>query len=48
MIITPEDKAKEIVDAIGKDMEIDKPGTGIVFVQDIRQAYGMYEDIQNS
>lgn len=48
MVITPDDKAKEIVDAIGKDMEIDKPGTGIVFVQDIRHAYGMYEDIQNS
>ncbi|MFM1581565.1 P-II family nitrogen regulator [Helcococcus bovis] len=44
MMIVNSEKSLEIVETINKDMHIDEPGNGIVFVQDISQAYGMYED----
>lgn len=43
LMIVKEDSAQEIVNTINADMEINKIGTGIIFVQDIAQAYGLNE-----
>lgn len=44
MMIVKEDKYQNIVNAINSDMEINKIGAGIIFVQDIAHAYGLHED----
>lgn len=43
MILSKEDIAENIVSSIRQRLEIDKPGKGIVFVQDVNRAYGIYE-----
>ncbi|NLJ91053.1 MAG: P-II family nitrogen regulator [Clostridiales bacterium] len=43
MIVSKEDITQGIVRSIREKLEIDKPGHGIIFVQDINDAYGIYE-----
>jgi len=43
MILSKEDVAENIIAAIREKLEIDKPGNGIIFVQDVNQVYGIYE-----
>lgn len=43
MILSKEEVAKDIIAAIREKLEIDKPGNGIIFVQDVNQVYGIYE-----
>ncbi|WP_058485362.1 P-II family nitrogen regulator [Defluviitalea phaphyphila] len=43
MILSKKDLTEKIVSSIRKELEIDKPGNGIIFVQDINKAYGIYE-----
>lgn len=44
MMIVNENNYQNIVNAINSDMEINKIGAGIIFVQDIAHAYGLHED----
>ena len=42
-IITRKDTKNSIVDAINQDIELEKPGKGILFVQDLEEVVGLYE-----
>jgi len=44
LILCKAEITKGIVEAIYKNLELDKPGNGIIFVQDVNAAYGIYED----
>ncbi len=43
IILSKEDITEAIVTSIRKKLEIDKPGNGIIFIQNINKAYGIYE-----
>ncbi|MGE4214449.1 MAG: P-II family nitrogen regulator [Anaerotignaceae bacterium] len=43
MILAKEDIAEDIVLSIREKLEIDKPGNGIIFIQNINRTYGIYE-----
>ena len=43
MIIAHKEIAKNVVSSIRKKLEIDQPNNGIVFIQDIKKAYGIFE-----
>lgn len=43
MIISKEDTTDSIVSSIKEKLEIDKPGKGIIIVQNLNQVYGIYE-----
>lgn len=43
MILSKTEYTDAIVESIGKRMEIEKPGNGIIFVQDVKKAYGIYD-----
>lgn len=42
LILSQESATKAIVDAINSALEIDKPGNGVIFVQEVSQALGLY------
>ncbi len=42
MILSEDDMTDGIVDAIRQSLEIDEPGNGIIFIQDVNKAYGLY------
>lgn len=43
LILSKIDKTNEIVESISKELMIEEPGNGIIFVQDVNRAYGLYE-----
>ena len=43
MILAKEELTEVVVEAIGKALEIEKPGNGIIFVQDVIRTYGIRE-----
>ncbi len=43
MILSGGDVTEAIVTSIQEKLEIDKPGNGIIFIQDVTKAYGIYE-----
>lgn len=43
IILSKEDITEAIVTSIREKLEIDKPGNGIIFIQNINKAYGIYE-----
>lgn len=43
MILSKEDITDSIVESIRIALEIDQPGNGIIFIQDVNQTYGIYE-----
>ncbi len=43
MILSKEDITDAIVSSIRKKLEIDVPGNGIIFIQNVVQSYGIYE-----
>jgi nitrogen regulatory protein PII len=43
LIILKSEITEQVVSSIRKDLEIDKPGNGIIFIQDVRQVYGLFE-----
>lgn len=43
MILSKEDVTESIVESIREKLKLDEPGNGIVFVQDVNKAYGIYE-----
>lgn len=44
MILSRKDITDRIVENIRVKLELDKPGKGILFIQDVHQAYGIYEE----
>lgn len=44
IIVSETDKTKGIVDSIRRDLEMDDPGNGIVFLLNINEAYGLYKE----
>ncbi len=43
MILSNKEKSEPIVSSIRKDLKIDEPGNGILFILDVEQTYGLYE-----
>ena len=43
MIVSKEDATEAIVSSIREKLEIDKPGNGIIFIQNINKTYGIYD-----
>lgn len=43
MILIKEDLCEAVTAAIRSRLDIDKPGNGIIFIQDIERAYGVYD-----
>lgn len=43
IILSKSDQTKKIVESISKEMKINEPGNGIIYVQDINKTYGLYE-----
>lgn len=43
LIISKSDKTEDIISSIKEELKIEKPGKGIVFVQNINEVYGLYE-----
>ena len=43
LIILKRELAEQVVAAVREEMDIDKPGNGIIFVQNVRQVYGLFE-----
>jgi len=41
LILCKSDMTNNIVDAIRRELEIDKPGNGIIFVQPVDETYGL-------
>lgn len=44
LIIAKSDEYRSIINALNESLELEKPGHGVLFVQDINQAYGLYDD----
>lgn len=44
LILAKKEECKPIIDALNLNLKLDEPGHGILFVQDINQAYGLYDD----
>ncbi len=42
LIVADKQITEAIVDSVAKTLELDKPGNGIVFVQNVSSAYGLY------
>lgn len=43
LILSKADRTESIVASIAKEMKIDLPGNGIIYVQDVNRTYGLYE-----
>jgi nitrogen regulatory protein PII len=43
LILSDSEKTQVIVDAIKEALKIDEPGNGIIFIQEVSEAYGLYE-----
>lgn len=43
IILSKKDKTEDIVSSIREELKLDKPGNGILFVQEINKTYGLYE-----
>lgn len=43
LIISPTDLTERIASSIRTELQIDKPGNGIIFIQDANKVYGLYE-----
>lgn len=43
LIISKTSDTKDIVQCIKEDFDIDKPGNGVIFIQDVSEAYGLFE-----
>lgn len=43
IIVSKKESTEAIVQSIREKLDIDQPGKGIIFIQDIKEAYGIYE-----
>lgn len=46
LVISKEDVADAIIQSIRQKLEIDKPGNGVIFIQPVNRAYGIYDGEQ--
>lgn len=44
MILSKDDTTEAIVSSIREKLEIDKPGNGIIFIQNVNNVYGIYDE----
>ncbi|HHV99511.1 MAG TPA: P-II family nitrogen regulator [Clostridiaceae bacterium] len=42
LILAKKESTDAIVSSIRRDLQIDKPGNGIIFIQEVNKAYGLY------
>ena len=42
IIITEKEKTEDIVNSVRHGLKIDEPGKGIIFVQEVKKAFGLY------
>ncbi len=43
LIVLKSELAEQVVSSVRDELDIDKPGNGIIFVQNVRQVYGLFE-----
>lgn len=43
LILSDQNSTEKIVSSVREKLKIDEPGNGIIFIQDINHAYGLYE-----
>ncbi|MGY4686728.1 P-II family nitrogen regulator [Petrotoga sp. DB-2] len=43
LILSEKDKTEAIVSSIRKELKIDEPGKGILYIQNVNKAYGLYK-----
>lgn len=43
LILSESNRTNAIVTSIRKEMNIDEPGNGLIFVQDTNETYGLYQ-----
>ncbi len=43
IILSETDMTQDIVTSIRKDLDMDEPGKGIIYIQDVNQTYGIYK-----
>ena len=43
LILSKTEQTEQIVESISKEIKINEPGNGIIYVQDINKTYGLYE-----
>lgn len=43
LILSEADKTEDIIASIKERLKIDEPGNGIIFVQEVKKAYGLYK-----
>lgn len=48
LILVPIQICSQVVDKIRKDLKIDDCGNGVIFVQNVNQVYGLYEEVERS
>lgn len=44
LILSRKEVTEKIIASIREKLEIDKPGNGVIFLQDVNQAYGIYNE----
>ena len=44
LILSVKEAVENIVESIRQNLDIDKPGNGIIFIQEVSRAYGIYND----
>jgi nitrogen regulatory protein PII len=48
LILSRVERTDQIVDHIRKELKIDEPGNGIIFLQTVNRAYGVPEGTEDS
>ncbi len=43
LILSEKESTEAIVSSIRKELKLDEPGNGILYIQDVRKAYGLYK-----
>ena len=43
IILSEADRTNEIVSLVGKNLKIEEPGNGIIYVQNANRTYGIYK-----
>ena len=43
MVVVSSETTEKVVSNVRSEMEIDKPGNGIIFIQNLSQVYGVLE-----
>lgn len=44
LIVARRDRVDDIVESIDRKMQLEEPGNGILYVQDVKKTYGIYDE----